>query len=73
MPSKRRFSKRVIAAIAKDKILGVRAGSDDVAAPGNFARSRTCLKLNLGVEEGSRFSWIPPSRPLAPAAGASFP
>ena len=29
MPSKRRFSRPVAAAIAKDKILGVRAGSDD--------------------------------------------
>jgi hypothetical protein len=29
MPSKRRFSRPVVAAIAKDKILGVRAGSDD--------------------------------------------
>ena len=29
MASQRRFSKPVVAAIAKDKILGVRAGSDD--------------------------------------------
>jgi len=29
MKSQRRFSKPVVAAIAKDKILGVRAGSDD--------------------------------------------